>query len=1039
MELYDPGSSFHYTSSWNPARVHPVTGVVSPHRGEDWGAPSGTPIPAAGPGKVVYKGSMAGYGNLVVLEHAIGEETIHTLYAHMRSASPLALGENVAKGVIVGLCGNTGIGTGAHLHFEILRNGTKNQPNLARGHTTVNPREFDISCLTLPDMPVPMASLPVVLEPMSIHMSWQFPIRKAGGVHFNDADELFLALQEETSGHYLMGSHNFWHGGIHISNMSAPQCIRDEPVRCIGDGVVVAYRLNKDYLISTFDGPAGADELRYSSSFCLVRHDYKSPVGLVAGSQAVNELTIYSLYMHLLPFNDYLSSRETPSASRIKMLASGFRARSDVKDAPGCVEFGRISAAAEIDILEEHVDGIHARGKLYNGSVGGRVEGQEFWFAYKKDGNVYPKIGGGPSWISLPSSKRIRPAYWQGSVNAVVLGSGLMLRNPPGILAHGSEAGTPLGAGLVLCTNSVIQFNSGKILNLKLNDRVLRMAECTFVPSTTGPRTGLKDRALPVPAMFWACVEDIAPNRLVEWCELIPQEFEKVVPIGSAIKAGDPIGYLGKNEVIQSPVGGVVKKYQVHIEIFSADIRIENFLQNKAGVTQGKRYIHLPAASLLRKKAPDTGSFELLEEHVVELDKTVSITDARDWYEVTVLDAGEVKKGLLSKSEIGVFSQYDWHKLGFRIVKESNSNSDGFLDPDKMPDFFKEVYEDLDKFGDQNDEVNSADFPTALRNTKLRNYWSKLVAYHPSEWKGKSDSTKWAKLTELLVESPEVLRHEKNRIDNLIFMDDPALQSQQFGEGALWHFHPIAFLGNVISPKNKINVTVAMLKKVFEGLKNTAEKDDLLAEIASQINENCESYKLDTKLRLSHFFAQVRQEIGSRCTVEEDFTYSAAGLKGTFSYFARRPNEAAIYGYSGAAKYVSIQNQMAIADRVYGSRLGNGDIASGEGWKYRGRGLKHLTARANYEAFTSYHKEFWNEDIDFMATPDLLHKNYKYSVRSGVYFWLKNALFIKADQGAAQENVDAITKIINRSTDSYAKRWSNFERIYKVEKVFDDV
>ncbi|MPR04667.1 M23 family metallopeptidase [Pseudomonas sp. MAFF 212408] len=1040
MELYNPGSPFHYTSRWDLARTHPVTGVVRPHRGEDWGAPSGTAIPAAGAGKVVYKGNMSGYGNVVVLEHANGEETVHTLYAHMSSASPLALGTHVTKGATVGPCGNTGIGTGAHLHFEVLRNGTKGQPNLARGHATVNPREFDISNLTDPDAPTSASSAPLAAETTNANAPWQFPIRKAGGAQFKDADELFLALERETSGHYILGSHSFWHGGIHISSLSAPQCVREEPIRCIGDGVVVAYRLNKDYLVSTFEAAAGVEELKYSSSFCLVRHDYKAS-GDSSASQASNELTFYSLYMHLLPYEQYLNSSEELRTSIIKMTASGFRARSDIKDAPGCVEFGAISASAEIEILEEHADGVHAKGKLYKGVVGGRVEGQEFWFAYKKDGNAYPKQEGGPSWVSLPPSEIKKPGYWRGNVKAVVLGSGLTLRNAPERLVHGAQAGAPMGAGLVLCTGSTIQFDSGKILNLKLGNATLRMAECTFVPSTSGPRTGLKNQTFPVPETFWACVEDIAPNRLVGWRELVPQEFEKVVPMDTAIKAGDPIGYLAKNQVIQSPAGGISEKYQIHIEVFSVDARVEDFLKNKADVKGGKQYIHLPAASILKKKEPETGLIELMKEHVVELDKAVPFTDTAtsEWYEVNVLEAGETKKGLLAKSEAKIISQHDWTKLGFHIVKESDSNSDGFLDADSMPDFFKEIYDNLDKFGDANGKIEPSDFPIALKNIEQRDRWSKLVAYHPSEWKGKSDSPKWARLNQLLEESPKVLQHEKDRIDSLIFWEDPALQSRSLGDGVVWHFHPVAFLGNMMSAGKKINITVAMLKKVFEGLKNTTEKDDLLAEIASQINENSEKYKLDTVLRLSHFFAQVRQEIGSKCTVEEDFTYGPEGLKGTFGYFARHPAEATIYGYPGPAKYVSPQNQIAIANRGYGSRLGNGDIASGDGWKYRGRGLKHLTARANYNAFTTYHKEFWNEDVDFIENPDLLHTSYKYSVRSGVYFWLKNNLSLKADEGDTRESVDAITRIINRDTDSYTKRWNNFERIYKVEKIFDEI
>ena len=81
------------------------------------------------------------------LEHVASDdgEIIHTLYAHMNKASPLIVGAIVNTGDPIGPVGDTGIGSGSHLHFEILRNGKKGSPNLVKGHETVNPREFDIS------------------------------------------------------------------------------------------------------------------------------------------------------------------------------------------------------------------------------------------------------------------------------------------------------------------------------------------------------------------------------------------------------------------------------------------------------------------------------------------------------------------------------------------------------------------------------------------------------------------------------------------------------------------------------------------------------------------------------------------------------------------------------------------------------------------------------------------------------------------------------------------------------------------------------
>ncbi|WP_167360325.1 hypothetical protein [Pseudomonas anguilliseptica] len=104
---------------------------------------------------------------------------------------------------------------------------------------------------------------------------FQFPIRKPDGSHYQ-LEELYKELEKEASGHYLLGNHGFWHGGIHFSDSSVPHAKLKQAVRCMADGEVVAYRLNKNYLSSTFMGEQSCDNLRYSTSFCLVRHTYES-------------------------------------------------------------------------------------------------------------------------------------------------------------------------------------------------------------------------------------------------------------------------------------------------------------------------------------------------------------------------------------------------------------------------------------------------------------------------------------------------------------------------------------------------------------------------------------------------------------------------------------------------------------------------------------------------------------------------------------------------------------------------------------------
>ncbi|MCG8445247.1 MAG: M23 family metallopeptidase [Hyphomicrobiales bacterium] len=117
-------------------RRHPILGYRKMHQGVDWAAPRGTPILAAGNGKVVKAGRKGGYGNYVRLRHANGYETA---YAHMNGfASGIEEGVQVSQGQVIGYVGSTGLSTGPHLHYEVLVNGNYVDPlriRLPRGRT----------------------------------------------------------------------------------------------------------------------------------------------------------------------------------------------------------------------------------------------------------------------------------------------------------------------------------------------------------------------------------------------------------------------------------------------------------------------------------------------------------------------------------------------------------------------------------------------------------------------------------------------------------------------------------------------------------------------------------------------------------------------------------------------------------------------------------------------------------------------------------------------------------------------------------------
>ena len=118
------------SSSFNPRRKHPILNTIRAHRGVDYAAPSGTPIKAAGDGKVIFRGRKGGYGNAIILQHG---GNITTLYGHMsKYANSSRLGKRVKQGQTVGYVGRTGLATAAHLHYEYRINGVHRNPRTVR-------------------------------------------------------------------------------------------------------------------------------------------------------------------------------------------------------------------------------------------------------------------------------------------------------------------------------------------------------------------------------------------------------------------------------------------------------------------------------------------------------------------------------------------------------------------------------------------------------------------------------------------------------------------------------------------------------------------------------------------------------------------------------------------------------------------------------------------------------------------------------------------------------------------------------------------
>ena len=754
-------------------------------------------------------------------------------------------------------------------------------------------------------------------------INFQFPIRKPDGSHYQ-LEELYKELDKETSGHYLLGNHGFWHGGIHFSELSAPQCKLKQAVRCMADGEVVAYRLNKTYLASTFQGESECTHLQYSTSFCLVRHTYESakrppekkpaakvdwigktvrltcarnardvaskhlgktgnfealmpsgtelqilkthdnegmrfalakikaalpgrdregkPVTRTAPSeiwfaafdkkdailkgtdkQAIftdvtppppaeaapkkeaekpetNKLAFFSLYMHLLPFEHYpLKEGEFQKRLRVKVAGRNVRKEANLTGTP----LGQIESGAELELISLTPEykaspgdtttyelaqlKILSKSVKKNGAQTAKA-GDSIWMAIsKKEVDKAPEL----YTEEIPPQKRMRPTYWRGLVKAK------LKKRVPAFSAALDAAEKKIG---LLAESSVLEYATDAVKRVLRDGRQQNMAPCTIVSG------GFWDTPVCPSGPIWVAID----SDVAELTPDAPTDFDSVVTCAIPIKAGDPIGYLGLYETLASPKGGVKSQHQVHVELFSTDPNLETFLKNPAGLKDGKQYLRVAKGKTIHNKSGTdaapifTPSGQVIDENYLiapNQTKLIKAQDGKEWYAIKVNTATTPVDGYIAKTDSETICQHDREKLGFQIIKETNDNADGFLDPKSIPDFYKTLYQQIDQLGNKDGEVTPDEIARALKDHKLRDRWSKLITYHPTEWQAKSDDPKWQALDTLLKDAPEVLRHEKERIDNLVFWDEMSRAMQVGLPKQIYHFHPIEFIGALTTTK----------------------------------------------------------------------------------------------------------------------------------------------------------------------------------------------------------------------------------------------
>ena len=176
-----------------------------------------------------------------------------------------------------------------------------------------------------------------------------------------------------------------------------------------------------------------------------------------------------------------------------------------------------------------------------------------------------------------------------------------------------------------------------------------------------------------------------------------------------------------------------------------------------------------------------------------------------------------------------------------------------------------------------------------------------------------------------------------------------------------------------------------------------------------------EFYKF-TPVRAAHFFAQTAHETGGFKLFTENLNYSADGLQKIFGKY-----------FPGNLEESYARNPEKIANRVYASRMGNGDEKSGDGWKFRGRGALQLTGKDNYTAFAQYLGK-----PEIMTNPDLVATEFAFE--SAMFFFDRNKLWTICDRGINDAAILALTRRINGGTHGLADRNEKTKKYFEFVK-----
>lgn len=376
----------------------------------------------------------------------------------------------------------------------------------------------------------------------------------------------------------------------------------------------------------------------------------------------------------------------------------------------------------------------------------------------------------------------------------------------------------------------------------------------------------------------------------------------------------------------------------------------------------------------------------------------------------------------------------------------------------KLSGMYMSLFNLIDK--DQNGQMEVQELEDAAKDKAIKNITNKYIVKHSSEWdKSENMAEKLIEVVEgipadKLTNKEEVLKDlelEKARITNLSFF------SQCKGKIAGFPSGDMVYVINLIGLVNEFNKGCQITKEMLVAMGCTTASNN--QPLIDALNKYCEQYEINTCLRIAHFLAQAAHESGGFTTQTEDDTYrESIALQSSCYKKYRESPEGKNIQLTPRIKNGSVQRdnegniiynckQPEYFNCKYANKNGNGDFTSGDGHKYRGRGIMQLTGRETYRNYKNDHNQRNPNDVkDFVANPELVTSSKEYEVASGCSYWFNKTrdrknLNLWADEGSSDEVVLKISALINGFYDEKASKYNRFSDTEKAKylKAGDDL